>query len=189
MTSGSAVAMACMAHRILAAQDATAALQGTLTVDSLGGAITQSAGKTLAVTGTTSLTSDNGTGGFDAITLGQAGNNFGGAVTADGSAVTLKDAAALTAVLDSSGAATLTSVGAMDVSGTVGTTLKTTTTGTNAATTFGATTVDTSLAVTSTGTVTETSSNILKVDGKGTTTVSNPKVTVNGVKGAKIPGS
>jgi hypothetical protein len=162
---------------------------GTLTVDSLGGAITQSAGKTLAVTGTTSLTSDNGTGGFDAITLGQAGNNFGGAVTADGSAVTLKDAAALTAVLDSSGAATLTSVGAMDVSGTVGTTLKTTTTGTNAATTFGATTVDTSLAVTSTGTVTETSSNILKVDGKGTTTVSNPKVTVNGVKGAKIPGS
>jgi len=39
----------------------------------------------------------------------------------------------------------------------------------------------------STGAVTETSSNILTVDGKGTTTVSNAHVTVNGVKGAKIP--
>jgi hypothetical protein len=62
-------------------------------------------------------------------------------VSADGSAITLKDAGALTAVLDSSGASTLTSLGAMTVSGTVGTTLKTTTTGTDAATTFGATTV------------------------------------------------
>jgi hypothetical protein len=118
--------------------------------------------------------------------LAQAGNNFGGTVTADGSAITLKDAGALTAVLDSSGASTLTSVGAMTVSGTVGTTLKTTTTGTDAATTFGATTVGTSLAVTSSGAVSETSANILEVDGKGTTTVSNAHVTVNGVKGAEI---
>ena len=55
------------------------------------------------------------------------------------------------------------------------------------ATTFGATTVGKSLVVTSTGAVTETSSNIVTVDGEGTTTVSNPDVTVNGVKGAKIP--
>jgi hypothetical protein len=120
------------------------------------------------------------------VTLARAGNNFGGTVTANGSAITLKDAGALTAVLDSSGASTLTSVGAMTVSGTVGTTLKTTTTGTDAATTFGATTVGTSLAVTSSGAVSETSANILEVDGKGTTTVSNAHVTVNGVKGAEI---
>ncbi len=160
---------------------------GTLSVDSLDGAITQSTGKAVTVTGTTSLTSDNGTGGFDAVTLGQAGNNLAGTVTAEGSAITLKDSSALTAVLDSSGASTLTSVGAMNVSGTVDTTLKTTTTGTGATTTFGATTVGTSLDVTSTGAVTETASNILTVDGKGTTTVSNAHVTVNGVKGARIP--
>jgi hypothetical protein len=75
----------------------------------------------------------------------------------------------------------------MQVSGTVGTTLTTTTTGAKHATTFGKTTVGKSLVVTSTGAVTETSSNILTVDGKGTTTVSNPKVTVNGVVGAEIP--
>jgi hypothetical protein len=120
------------------------------------------------------------------VTLARAGNNFGGTVTANGSAITLKDAGALTAVLDSSGASTLTSVGAMTVSGTVGTTLKTMTTGTDAATTFGATPVGTSLAVTSTGAVTETSANTLEVDGKGTTTVSNAHVSVIGVKGAEI---
>jgi hypothetical protein len=74
----------------------------------------------------------------------------------------------------------------MTVSGAVGTTLKTTTTGTDAATTFGATTVGTNLTVTSTGAVTETSANILEVDGEGTTTVRNVHVTVNGVRGAKI---
>jgi hypothetical protein len=47
--------------------------------------------------------------------------------------------------------------------------------------------VGTNLTVTSTGAVTETSANILEVDGKGTTTVANPHVTVNGVKGAQIP--
>jgi hypothetical protein len=74
----------------------------------------------------------------------------------------------------------------MDVSGTVGTNLTTTTTGTKRSTTFGSTTVGKTLVVTSTGAVTETSSNILKVAGKGTTTVHNADVTVNGVKGAEI---
>jgi hypothetical protein len=40
--------------------------------------------------------------------------------------------------------------------------------------------------VTSAGAVTETSANTLEVDGKGTTTVSNAHVTVNGLKGAEI---
>jgi hypothetical protein len=164
----------------------TTTANGTLTVDSLDGAITQAKGKAVNVTGATSLTANNGGALNYGITLGQAGNNFLGEVTAEGSAITLEDASALTAVLDSSGASTLTSVGAMNVSGTVGTTLKTTTTGTSATTTFGATTVGTSLNVTSTGAVTETSSNTLTVDGEGTTTVSNSRVTVNGVKGVEI---
>jgi hypothetical protein len=164
---------------------------GALTVDSLGGAITQVAAAAVSVSGASSLTADNGLTGASeqryAVTLAQAGDSFAGTVTADGSAIKLKDQTALTAVLDSSGAATLTAAGAMEVSGTVGTTLSTTTTGAQHATTFGATTVGKSLTVVSTGTVTETSSNILTVDGKGTTTVSNPHVTVNGVKGAEIP--
>jgi len=160
---------------------------GTLTADSTAGAITQSASTAVNVTGATNLTASNGGAANYNITLGQSGNNFEGTVTADGSAISLKDAAALTVVLDSSGASTLTSVGALNVSGTVGTKLTTETTGTNSATTFGATTVGTNLTVTSTGAVTETSTNILEVDGKGTTTVPNAHVTVNGVKGAEIP--
>ncbi len=164
---------------------------GTLKVTSLNGAITEMAGKTIDVAGTTTLTADNGVSGAGdvkyAVSLADTTNDLTGHVTAHGSTVTLYDATALTAILGSSGASTLTSVGAMKVSGSVGTTLKTTTAGTGAATTFGATTVGTSLAVTSTGAVTETAANILTVDGEGTTTVSNPHVTVNGVKGAKIP--
>jgi hypothetical protein len=160
---------------------------GTFTATSLGGAITQLVSTALDVTGATSLTASHGGALNYNVTLGQAANNFGGTVTADGSAIMLEDAAALTVNLDSSGASTLTSVGAMNVTGTVGTALKTTTTGANSATTFGATTVGTNLTVTSTGAVTETSANILEVDGKGTTTVANPHVTVNGVKGAQIP--
>jgi hypothetical protein len=75
----------------------------------------------------------------------------------------------------------------LNVSGTVGTTLTTKTTGKNHATTFGATTVGTSLNVTSTGAVTETSSNILTVDGAGTTTAPNPNVCVNGKCDVEIP--
>jgi hypothetical protein len=159
---------------------------GTLTADSTAGAITQSASTAVNVSGATSLTASNGGAVNYNVTLAQAGNSFAGTVTADGSAITLKDAAALTAVLDSSGASTLTSVGAMNVSGTVGTALKTTTTGSSATTTFGATTVGTNLTVTSTGAVTETSANILEIDGKGTTTVKNAHVCINGTCNVEI---
>jgi filamentous hemagglutinin family protein len=162
---------------------------GTLTATSRAGAITQSGAA--VVTGTTSLTANNGISGAGAvnygITLTKATNDFGGAVTATGSAITLDDAVALTATLDGTGASSLTSAGSLDVSGMVGTSLTTKTTGNDSATTFGATTVGTKLGVTSTGPVTETSTNILTVDGEGTSTVSNPNVTVNGVKGAEIP--
>ena len=159
---------------------------GALSISTGKGTITQLAGSALDVTGATTLTADNGTAGLDTITLAQAGDSFGGTVTATGSAITLRDKGALTAVVDSSGATSLTSAGRLNVSGTVGTTLTTKTTGAKHATTFGATTVGTSLNVTSTGAVTETASNILTVDGEGTTTIANPNVTVNGVKGAKI---
>jgi hypothetical protein len=92
----------------------------------------------------------------------------------------------LTANLDSSGATSLTAAGALNISGTVGTTLTTKTTGANHATTFGATTVGTKLTVTSTGAVTETSANILEVDGKATTTVKNAHVCVNGTCDVEI---
>jgi filamentous hemagglutinin family protein len=158
-----------------------------LSITTLKGTITQLAGSAVDVTGTTSLTAENGTFGLDTITLAQAGDSFGGTVTAEGSAITLRDKTALTAVLDSTGATSLTAAGALNVSGTVGTTLTTKTSGPKHTTTFGATTVGTSLVVTSTGAVTETSSNILTVDGEGTTTIANPNVTVNGVKSAEIP--
>ena len=160
---------------------------GTLTATSRGGALTQAAGTAINATGATNLTANNGGAVNYAITMGNGTNDLAGTVTATGGAITLDDAAALTAALDSSGASTLTSAGALTVSGTVGTSLTTKTTGTNSATTFGATTVGTTLKVTSTGAVTETSSNILTVAGQGTTTVHNANVTVNGVKGAEIP--
>jgi Repeats of unknown function (DUF5649) len=138
------------------------------------------------VTGTTSLTADNGGSTAYGITLAQATNRFGGAVTADGSSITLEGATALTANVDSTGAVSLTAAGALNISGTVGTSLTTKTAGTNHATTFGATTVGTSLSVKSTGAVTETSSNILTVDGSATTTAPNPNVCVNGACNVEI---
>jgi hypothetical protein len=164
---------------------------GSLNVISTAGAISQLDSTAVDVIGASSLTADNGLTGTSeqryAVTLARGGDSFGGSVSAKGSAIMLKDNTALTAVLNSSGATSLTAAGAMKVSGTVGTTLTTTTTGAKHVTTFDKTTVGKSLVVTSTGAVTETSSNILTVAGKGTTTVSNPDVTVNGVKGKKIP--
>ena len=165
---------------------------GALSVASTKGAITQLAATALDVTGAASLTADNGLTGASekryAVTLAQAGDSFGGTVRAKGSAITLKDKTALTAILNGSGATTLTAAGALNVSGVVGTKLTTKTTGgTGSTTTFGKTTVGTALTVTSTGAVRETSSNILKVAGAATTTAPNPKVCVNGKCDVKIP--
>jgi hypothetical protein len=165
---------------------------GSMCVSSQAGAITQLASTAIDVRGASTLDADNGVSGKGAVdyavTLAQAADKLQGAVTAEGSAITLDDAAALTATLDSTGAVALDAAGALVVGGTVGTSLTTVTTGgAHATTTFGATRVGSSLKVTSTGAVTETKSNILTVDGAGTTTVHNSNVTVNGVKGAEIP--
>jgi hypothetical protein len=123
-----------------------------------------------------------------AVTLAQSADNLQGAVSAQGSAITLDDATALTATLDSTGAVVFDAAGALVVGGTVGTSLTTVTSaGAHSTTTFGATRVGSSLKVTSTGGVTETKSNILTVDGEGTTTLHNSHVTVNGVADAEIP--
>jgi hypothetical protein len=123
----------------------------------------------------------------DAITLTGAKDDFTGTVTAQGSAITVNDAAALSAIVDSSGTVSLTSAGAMDVSGTIGTTLTTVTTGgKGSSTTFGDTTVGTTLTVTSTGAVATAASDMLTVD-KLSTTKPNTHVTVNGKKDVAIP--
>jgi hypothetical protein len=150
---------------------------GTLTVTSAAGGITQAGSTAVNVKGASSLTADNGN-----VTLADAANKFTGAVTASGTAITLDDSAALTADLDSTGAASLTSAKALTVSGTIGSSLTTDATG---KTTFGTTAVGTTLTVTSTGAVTSTTPGILTVAGKKTTTA-NSNVTVNGTVGALI---
>jgi filamentous hemagglutinin family protein len=161
---------------------------GTLTLDAPLGAITQSGA--ISATGSSSLTAGSGGTNYT-VTLTNASNDFVGPVTAGGSAITLTDSTGLTAMLNSTGNASLTAAGAMNVSGAVTGNLTSDTTGTSSTTTFGNTAVGSAggtskLTVTSTGAVTTTIGDVLKVDGAGTTT-SNPDVTVNGVKGAIIP--
>ena len=155
----------------------TIAASGTLAVTSAAGAITQAGSTQIKATGATILTADNGY-----ITLANAANKFTGAVTASGTAITLDDSVALTADLDSTGAASVTSAKALTVAGTIGTSLTTVATG---KTTFGTTAVGTTLTVTSTGAVKSTTPGILTVAGKKTTTA-NPDVTVNGTVGGLI---
>jgi hypothetical protein len=164
---------------------------GALTLTSLGSAITQIAGAPFDVTGTTRLTADNGASGAGDVrynvTLSNAANRFGGEVFATGRAVTLDDAGALTASVNSTGATSLESAGSLAVSGTIGTDLTTVSTGgTGSTTTFGTTTVGNDLNVTSPGAVTTvTPSTALQVHGAGTQTP-NSHVTVNHVSGALI---
>jgi hypothetical protein len=170
---------------------------GTLTLDSLGGAITQIAGTTAVnVTGATSLTAENGST-YYAITL-QNANNFTGAVTATGGGsggIMLTDTSALTTTLNSKTNAYLSSGGPMYVQGTIAGILTTVTTGPTAATgatTFGNTAVGKRLTVTTpTGAaVKEAASCVspcdLMVGGQATDPQHNGSVTVNGVTGVLI---
>jgi trimeric autotransporter adhesin len=164
---------------------------GSMSITATAGAIAQIASSALDVTGVTTLTADNGVSGSGdvkyAITLASSTDKFSGAVSADGSAISLDDDTALTVSLDSTRAVSLKAAGAMDVSGTIGTNLTTVTTGgTASTTTFGTTTIGDDLTVTSPGAVTTaTTTTRLIVDGAGTHTA-NSHVTVNGVNGAII---
>jgi hypothetical protein len=66
----------------------------SLSITSAKGAIKQTAGTVIGVTGPTSLTADNGVGGTDNITLVQAGDSFGGAVSSNGLNIHLFDSGA-----------------------------------------------------------------------------------------------
>jgi filamentous hemagglutinin family protein len=149
---------------------------GTLTVDSLHGAITQAAKTSIDGTGTSSFTANNGVSGAGdvkyGITLNDAANDLVGTVTANGSAITIDDSAALTASLESTGTASLTAAGPMNVSGSIGTNLTTVTTGTGS-TTFGDTTIGTSLSASSAGAITQMSGTSLAVTGATTLKAQN----------------
>ena len=89
---------------------------GTLSANSGAGSITQIG--TLAVTGTSSLTSS-----ASAITLSNAGNDFAGIVTVSGGAVTLNDANALSVHLNNASSASLTAGTLLTVDGSMSGTL------------------------------------------------------------------
>ncbi|WP_238692201.1 filamentous hemagglutinin N-terminal domain-containing protein [Xanthomonas arboricola] len=84
---------------------------GNLLLTSDTGAITQTAGL-LAVTGTTNATAAAGTG---AISLGGAGNDFGGAVSLTGSTVMVNDSNALTLGAIATNTLTATSHGSLNL--------------------------------------------------------------------------
>ncbi|WP_115559266.1 filamentous hemagglutinin N-terminal domain-containing protein [Xanthomonas dyei] len=84
---------------------------GNLQLTSDTGAITQTAGL-LAVTGTTNATAAGGTG---AISLGGAGNDFGGAVSLTGSTVMVNDSNALTLGAIATNTLTATSHGSLNL--------------------------------------------------------------------------
>ena len=83
-------------------------VSGNLGLSSTGGNITQVAGTGLAVSGASSLTARNGAQYAD-IVLSELANHFQGAVSADGSAVTLQDSGSLIlGAINSSGALSIT---------------------------------------------------------------------------------
>jgi hypothetical protein len=95
-----------------------------LTAASRGGAMTQAAGTGVNIMGASALIADNTLAGVSnvkyGITLANAGNNFGGAVTATGSTIGLSDINALNTTLNSTGVSTLNAGGSLLVSGTTG---------------------------------------------------------------------
>ena len=137
---------------------------GTLATASGTGTITQTG--PLAVTGATTLDA-----GGNAITLGNGGNDFTGAVTATGGAITLADATALTAHVTGASAA-LTAGGPLAVDGSTTGALN----ATGAGITFGATTVHGALTAASTGAVTQTGD--LAVTGASTISAAGQTVTL-----------
>jgi Repeats of unknown function (DUF5649) len=138
-------------------------------------------GNTLA-TGTLTL------GAFDGQIKQLAGKSIdvAGLLAANASAITLNSSAALDADVTSPGAVSLTAAGPLTVSGSIGTNLKTVTTGSGSTTTFDNTTVGKKLVVTSPGAVATAAGDTLTVNGKKTTTP-NKSVTVNGVNDVAIP--
>ncbi|TXT35163.1 MAG: fhaB, partial [Comamonadaceae bacterium] len=134
---------------------------GQASITSLGGDISQTAASIVNVSGSSNLVANSGLGQRYHITLANAGNDFGGAVSTNAANLNLRDSNALSVALDSTGSSTLNAAGALQLAGSVGGTLNVTNSGA------------TSL------------SGTLSVNG-ATTTSANASVTVNGVAGAVI---
>jgi hypothetical protein len=165
---------------------------GNLVAVSRGGAIGQAVLTNMAVGGAATISASNGTGGRYGIVLNNATNNFVGAVSANGAAITLRDINALQVALNGTGAAMITTAGPLSVSGTlVGpvSNLVTRTTGLAGTTTLGAMNVGGALRITSSKPVRRLAKTTpIRVAGILTTPVAtNRNVVVNGVIGAKIP--
>ncbi|MBW8759264.1 MAG: filamentous hemagglutinin N-terminal domain-containing protein [Burkholderiales bacterium] len=123
--SGSSVSLAdanALTAHVNSSGNATLGAGGALSVDgTVGGAL--GATSTGPITQTAALTVGGPSvldAGTAAITLVTTGNDFGGAVTAAGSTVSLADANALAAHVTSSAGTTLNAGGALAVDGTVG---------------------------------------------------------------------
>jgi filamentous hemagglutinin family protein len=156
------------------------------------GTISQTASTSLVVNGAITLSA----GSDSAITLINTGNTFTGKVTATGDGISLYDAGALNAVLNSSGNASVQSAStiakALTLSGTVAGGLATTSAG---GTVFGAIIVGPSsptgtpvlLNITSPGAVSVIAGDAVTVGGApASTTVANPYVEVNGEQDTKL---
>nr|WP_319564646.1 YDG domain-containing protein [uncultured Rhodoferax sp.] len=133
-------------------------------ITSLGGNISQTATSSLNVTGSTNLMANNGLVNGNQrynITLANASNDFGGAVSANAANLNLRDRNALAVALNTTGSSTLRAAGLLQLAGSVGNSLNVTNSGA------------TSL------------SGALSVNGASTTTA-NASVTVNGTAGAVI---
>ncbi|MDD2775950.1 MAG: GLUG motif-containing protein [Gallionella sp.] len=147
-------------------------VSGNLTINSLGGAITQGTGTALTVAGTSMLTTDNGVTKYGVI-LNNAGNDFGGMVTAIGKGISLSDLNTLNVTLADIGSTVLTSVGNLTTRGDVLGNLTTQTTGVGSSTEFGRSTISGNLSSSSLGTITQ---NTAGLSVAGSTTLSSSVV-------------
>ncbi|MCV2357276.1 hypothetical protein LNV09_24285, partial [Paucibacter sp. B2R-40] len=109
------------------------------------------------------------------VTLTDSANNFGGAATITGAAISLRDIGALSAALTATGNSTLQAAGNLVVSGS---SVDLTTSAASGTTSFGATTVSGNLNVTSVGAVTQAAATALTVSGSSSITASGVDVTL-----------
>ncbi|MDD4964249.1 MAG: autotransporter-associated beta strand repeat-containing protein [Gallionella sp.] len=152
-------------------------VQGNLTAVARNGSMSQTAGTAVNVTGTSTLTADNGIVGVGnakyGINLNNAGNDFGGIITAIGNGISINDLNTLNATIVDAGSTALTSVGNLTLRDYITGNLTTQTTGVGSSTLFGKSTIGGNLSSTSQGTITQNASGISVA---GSTTLSGSAV-------------
>ncbi|MDD2777142.1 MAG: autotransporter-associated beta strand repeat-containing protein [Gallionella sp.] len=152
-------------------------VQGNLTAVARNGSMSQTTGTAVNVTGTSTLTADNGIVGVGnakyGINLNNAGNDFGGIITAIGNGISINDINTLNATIVDAGSTALTSVGNLTLRDYITGNLTTQTTGAGSSTFFGKSTIGGNLSCTSQGTITQNASGISVA---GSTTLSGSAV-------------